>query len=195
MRRLLFLAFFAAAARCLAQDSRPAPRPGIQEYTIDPGALPGALPAAAARCLAQDSRPAARPGIQEYTIDPGALRFERIVLTPIGVAKPVPAELGRLTVLENRARPDGATIELAFVRLKTSASRPGPPVVWLAGGPGGSGTEDTQGPLYPLLRDIAEFSDVIALDQRGMGLSRPRLDCPGRLDLPLDRPMEPGLVL
>jgi pimeloyl-ACP methyl ester carboxylesterase len=100
-----------------------------------------------------------------------------------------------LTVLENRSRPGGATIELAFVRLKTTASRPGPPVVWLAGGPGGSGTEDAQGLLLPLLQDITEFSDVIALDQRGMGLSKPRLDCPGQLDLPLDRPMEPGLVL
>jgi pimeloyl-ACP methyl ester carboxylesterase len=67
--------------------------------------------------------------------------------------------------------------------------------VWLAGGPGGSGTEDAQGPLLPLLLEIARSSDVIALDQRGMGMSRPRLDCPGRLDLPLDRPMEPGLVL
>ena len=100
-----------------------------------------------------------------------------------------------MTVLENRSRPEGATIELAFVRLKTTASRPGTPVVWLAGGPGGSGIEDARGPLLPLLLEIAEFSDVIALDQRGMGMSRPRLDCPGRLDLPLDRPMETGLVL
>ena len=100
-----------------------------------------------------------------------------------------------MTVLENRARPDGATIELAFVRLKTAAARPGPPVVWLAGGPGGSGTQDSKGPLLPLLLEVAEFSDVIALDQRGMGLTRPRLECPGRLDLPLDRPMERGLVL
>ena len=154
MRRLFFLGFFVAAARCLAQDSLPAPRSA-----------------------------------------PGALRFEPITLEPADGSKPLVAELGRLTVLENRSRPEGATIDLAFVRLKTAASRPGPPVVWLAGGPGGSGTEDSQGPLFALLAEIAEFSDVIALDQRGMGLSQPRLDCPGRLDLPLDRPMAPELVL
>lgn len=154
MRRLLLLGFFAAAARCLAQDPLPVPSSA-----------------------------------------PGTLRFQAIRLEPTEGSKPVVAELGRLTVLENRSRPDGATIELAFVRLKTSARRPGPPVVWLAGGPGGSGTEDARGPLFTLLKEISEFSDVIALDQRGMGLSRPRLDCPGRLDLPLDRPMERGLVL
>lgn len=164
MRRLLSFALFAAVAPCLAQDSLPAPRAEIQEYTIDP-----------------------KP--------PGALAFKPITLHPNDGSKSVAAELGRLTVLENRSRPAGATIDLAFVRLKTAAARPGPPVVWLAGGPGGSGTEDAQGPLLPLLLEIAEFSDVIALDQRGMGLSQPRLDCPGRLDLPLDRPMEPGLVL
>ncbi|HZI66253.1 MAG TPA: alpha/beta fold hydrolase, partial [Thermoanaerobaculia bacterium] len=149
---------------------------------------------AAARCLAQDSVPAPRSKIQESTIHT-KLRFQPVMLIPTDGSKPVAAELGRLTVLENRSRPDGATIELAFVRLRTSAARPGPPVVWLAGGPGGSGTEDAQGPLLPLLREIAEFADVIALDQRGMGLSRPRLECPGRLDLPLDRPMERNLVL
>jgi pimeloyl-ACP methyl ester carboxylesterase len=67
--------------------------------------------------------------------------------------------------------------------------------VWLAGGPGGSGSQDAEGPILPLFQAIAEFSDVIALDQRGMGHSEPRLECPGRFDLPLDRPMEHGLVL
>ena len=144
--------------------------------------------AAAFPCLSDDSLPPPRSA-------PGTLVLTPIALNPTDGSKPVVAELGRLTVLENRSRPEGATIELAFVRLKTTASRPGTPVVWLAGGPGGSGIEDARGPLLPLLLEIAEFSDVIALDQRGMGVSRPRLDCPGRLDLPLDRPMETGLVL
>ena len=160
MRRLLFLALFAAVARCFAQESSSPPRPEIQEYTVDP-----------------------------------QLRFQPVALQPQDGSKAVAAELGRLTVLENRSRPGGATIELAFVRLKSTAARPGPPVIWLAGGPGGSGIEDARGPLLALLRDVAEFADVIALDQRGMGLSRPRLDCPGRLDLPLDKPMDAGLVL
>lgn len=128
-------------------------------------------------------------------LPPGHLRVEPYTLRPQGGGAPIAAELGRLTVLESRARPDGATIELAFVRLKTRASRPEPPVVWLAGGPGGSGIEDAEGPILQLFQAITEFSDVVALDQRGMGRSRPRLECPGRFNLPLDRPMERELVL
>ena len=128
-------------------------------------------------------------------VPPGQLRFESIRLTPRDGSPSVAAELGRLTVLENRSRSDGPTIELAFVRFKARASRPGTPVVWLAGGPGGSGSLDAEGPILPLFQTIAEFSDVIALDQRGMGRSEPRLECPGQFDLPLDRPMEQGLVL
>jgi pimeloyl-ACP methyl ester carboxylesterase len=140
---------------------------------------------------AQDS-PASPSSV---TSPPGRLRFEAIRLAPRDGSAPVAAEMGYLTVLENRSRPAGAVIELAFVRLKTPASHPGTPVVWLAGGPGGSGSQDAEGPILPLFQAIAEHSDVIALDQRGMGHSRPRLECPGSFDLPLDRPMERALVL
>lgn len=145
--------------------------------------------AAAATCLAESAppRPPAPP--------PGHLRFEPYTLRPAAGGRPIAAELGRLTVLEDRSRPEGATIELAFLRLKTRASRPEPPVVWLAGGPGGSGIEDAEGPILSLFEAITEFSDVIALDQRGMGRSRPRLECPGRFQLPFDRPMDREIVL
>jgi pimeloyl-ACP methyl ester carboxylesterase len=128
-------------------------------------------------------------------VPPGRLRFEPVKLVPRDGSSAVIAEFGHLTVLENRSRPEGAVIELAFVRLKAKSSHPGTPVVWLAGGPGGSGTQDAEGAILPLFQTIAEFSDVIALDQRGMGLSQPRLDCPGRFDLPLDRPMQQDVVL
>jgi pimeloyl-ACP methyl ester carboxylesterase len=144
----------------------------------------------AATALAQESSP-----FPSTNVPPGRLRFEPIRLAPRDGSSPVAAELGHLTVLENHARPTGPTIELAFVRFKTGAARPSAPVVWLAGGPGGSGSQDAEGPILPLFQKIAEFADVIALDQRGMGLSQPRLLCPGRFDLPLDRPMERELVL
>ncbi|HLN79966.1 MAG TPA: alpha/beta fold hydrolase [Thermoanaerobaculia bacterium] len=128
-------------------------------------------------------------------VPPGRLRFEPVKLVPRDGSSAVIAEFGHLTVLENRSRPYGAVIELAFVRFKAKSSHPGTPVIWLAGGPGGSGTQDAEGAILPLFQTIAEFSDVIALDQRGMGLSAPRLECPGRFDLPLDRPMERNFVL
>jgi len=142
---------------------------------------------AAAICSAQESPPASAV--------PGRIRSTPYMIQPRDGSPRVSAELGWLTVPENHARRSGPAIELAFLRIRTAAPRPGAPVVWLAGGPGCSGTLDAEGPLLPLFLEIAQFADVIALDQRGMGRSQPRLDCPGRFDLPLDRPMDRELVL
>lgn len=43
------------------------------------------------------------------------------------------AELGHLRVPENRHDPHSRTIELAFVRFRSTADHPGPPLVFLAG--------------------------------------------------------------
>ena len=137
--------------------------------------------------LAQESPAAPAP--------PPRIRTTPYLLQPRDGSRAVTAELGWVTVPENHSRLDGPSIELAFIRFRTAAVRPGPPVVWLAGGPGGSGTLDAEGAILPLFLSIAENADVIALDQRGMGRSLPRLDCPGSFDLPLDRPMERNFVL
>ena len=44
--------------------------------------------------------------------------------------------IGKLWVAENRSKNNGRLIQLAFVRLKTTAANPQPPIVFLAGGPG-----------------------------------------------------------
>jgi pimeloyl-ACP methyl ester carboxylesterase len=99
------------------------------------------------------------------------------------------AEIGRLLVPERRSNPDSRLIELAFVRMKSTARQPGPPLVFLAGGPGLSGIDDLRSErLYPWFAALRQVGDVIALDQRGTGLSNPRLDCPAAWDLPLDQP-------
>jgi pimeloyl-ACP methyl ester carboxylesterase len=99
------------------------------------------------------------------------------------------AELGRLTVPENRRDPASAVIELAFIRVKSRASHPGPPLVILAGGPGVAGSEWAHfGSFVPWFEELLGISDVILLDQRGTGLSNPRLDCLERWNLPLDQP-------
>lgn len=96
------------------------------------------------------------------------------------------AELGTLLVPENRSDSQSNLIELAFVRFKSTAKNPGPPIVYLAGGPGGSGTGTATGSRFPLFMALREVGDVIAFDQRGTGMSRPNLGCYERLDLPLD---------
>src|SRR5215831_4071982 len=62
----------------------------------------------------------------------------------------IDAELWRLAVPENRQNPASRLIEIAFVRLKSTAKQPGPPLVFLAGGPGSSGIDAARGPALPL---------------------------------------------
>jgi len=99
------------------------------------------------------------------------------------------AELGRLLVPENRRKADTSLIELAFIRIKSTAAHPGPPLVVLTGGPGVPGSEWARfGSFVPWFQEIQSLCDVILLDQRGTGLSNPRLDCLERWMLPLDQP-------
>jgi pimeloyl-ACP methyl ester carboxylesterase len=101
----------------------------------------------------------------------------------------IQAKLGRLLVPERRSNPGSRLIELAFVRMRSTSQQPGPPLVFLAGGPGLSGIDGLRWDvLYPWFASLRQVGDVIALDQRGTGLANPRLDCLETWDLPLDRP-------
>ena len=84
---------------------------------------------------------------------------------------------GYVTVLEDRAKPDGRTIDLYVVRIR------GPyppqyrdPVIYLAGGPGGSATRRTQW-FLDQGRFLWTARDLLLFDQRGIGRSKPRLEC------------------
>jgi Predicted hydrolases or acyltransferases (alpha/beta hydrolase superfamily) len=91
----------------------------------------------------------------------------------------LPAELGKLWVRENRSGKSNRLIQLTFVRLKSTAASPGSPIVFLAGGPGAPGIGMGRVPVYFRLFDkLREVSDVILLDQRGLGMSSPDLQCP-----------------
>src|SRR5215216_4740521 len=98
----------------------------------------------------------------------------------------VASEFGTLLVRENRSNPQSNLIELAFVRFKSTVKNPGPPIVYLAGGPGGSGIFTAKGSRFPLFMALRDVADVIAFDQRGTGYSKPNLGCFERLSLSLD---------
>lgn len=118
--------------------------------------------ALAAGCLlGADARPARKAG--DLTWRPWTLETSS--------GEKVEAELGTLLVPESRRRPDGRLLELSFVRLKSLSPKPGPPIVYLAGGPGGSGIDAAKGPRHPLFAALRQVADVIALDQRGVGMS------------------------
>lgn len=115
----------------------------------------------------------------------GDLWFEPIQTKVDG--QPYDRELGRLVVRENRNNPKSDLIELAFVRLKSTAEKPGYPVVYLDGGPGSSAINLARVPEYMrAFQKLREVGDVILLDQRGVGRSKPNLMWAAPQSLPLD---------
>ena len=95
-------------------------------------------------------------------------------------------DCGYVSVLEDRGRPDGNVIRLAVARLRASVPSPHPdPVIYLAGGPGAGGPGASGLEQIERFIDDARFiweeRDLILLDQRGVGHSEPRLECPAYL--------------
>jgi pimeloyl-ACP methyl ester carboxylesterase len=122
------------------------------------------------------------PAVPRIELSP--YRFERSGQT-------LESEKGWLIVPESRKTPGRRTIKLAVVRFKATGDKPGPPIVYLAGGPGASGIQDSRDSRFPVFQALREIGDVIAFDQRGTGESEPNLQCsetPPR-SLPLDRPV------
>ena len=96
-------------------------------------------------------------------------------------------ERGHLMVRENRKRPNSNLIELVFVRLKSTSDKPGYPTVYLDGGPGSSATNIASFPEYMrAFQKLREVGDVILLDQRGVGRSKPNLTHRASESLPVD---------
>jgi pimeloyl-ACP methyl ester carboxylesterase len=118
----------------------------------------------------------------------GTVRFDPYPFKASG--RTIPAELGRLTVPERHEHPKGKHIELTFVRFRSTAAHPKAPIVYLAGGPGNSGIDSARGARLPFFLALRQVADVIALDQRGGGLSQPNLDCPQKMEYPLHQPAE-----
>ncbi len=101
---------------------------------------------------------------------------------PVEPASGLLVECGTVAVPEDRSRPDGNLIDLAVARVaSTGAGRVAEPIVWISGGPGDAlldvlaRSADNHGVLTnPLLGS----HDLVFVDQRGIGASRPSLDCP-----------------
>jgi pimeloyl-ACP methyl ester carboxylesterase len=93
-------------------------------------------------------------------------------------------ERGEFEVLERRSDPSSRRIRIGFVRFRSTSSHPGAPIVYLAGGPGGSGIDAAKGPRQPIFLALRALGDVIALDQRGVGISNAIPSC--RTDAALD---------
>ncbi|MEX0593006.1 MAG: alpha/beta fold hydrolase [Nitriliruptoraceae bacterium] len=101
---------------------------------------------------------------------------------PFEVDSPVDVDCGTLTVPESRTGDSDGLVEIAVAVLRTPSADPAAdPVVYLNGGPGGVSlaehwywvTEPGEWRDHPILSD----RDLILVDQRGTGYSRPSLSC------------------
>jgi pimeloyl-ACP methyl ester carboxylesterase len=126
-------------------------------------------------CLAACAARAPRP-LEPAPPAPPSLTLEPHRFTARD-GRAVDAEIGRFAVPENRSARHGRSIQLAFVRFRSTAARPGNPIVYLAGGPGGAGTAAARGRRFDVFQTLRAQADVIAFDQRGTGLSDGLPDC------------------
>jgi pimeloyl-ACP methyl ester carboxylesterase len=104
------------------------------------------------------------------------------------------AVFGIVWVPMNRNDPESPTIRLQFVRILSRAETPLAPIVYLAGGPGGSGTGTLRSERFNALLPLLEVADIVGFDQRGTGASEPAdMVYQATTGYPLDQPGGPAL--
>ena len=98
---------------------------------------------------------------------------------------------GFIEVPENRSQPQSRMIPVQYVRFPATGTIKGNPIIYLSGGPGGSGIQTARYPgfRYPLFMALREHGDVIALDQRGTGASKIVDKCQSGQEVPLTTAM------
>ncbi|MCR9271194.1 MAG: alpha/beta hydrolase [Hyphomonadaceae bacterium] len=109
--------------------------------------------------------------------DPESRSGETAIVFESESGETVNAFEGSLTVPENRNAADSREITLKYVRFPATGDAPGAPIVYLSGGPGGSGIQTAKYQRFPLFMAMREFGDVIAFDQRGTGASNDLPNC------------------
>ena len=100
----------------------------------------------------------------------------------------IQGQWGELVVAENRNDPRSRRIKVIFGRVAGTGRTDGVPTFFLAGGPGASGIGSFAGNAEWLL-PLRRFGDLVLVDQRGTGFSRPRLDCAERWDFSITAPL------
>lgn len=122
--------------------------------------------------------PVAGPGVPG-TFEPAACPF---ALPPDEYVQGKNVDCGYLVVPERRDGPEAPSrtirLAIAIFHPEEGATR-ADPVIYLAGGPGGSVLETLRYALPPTFKAVLESGrDLVLFDQRGVGRSKPALDCP-----------------
>jgi pimeloyl-ACP methyl ester carboxylesterase len=117
------------------------------------------------------------PSATQSTVLP---RFERAVC-PVDVAPGERIDCGVLTVAENRRKADSRAIRLPVMIFRSRAAAPAEdPVLFVPGGPGGSGVAGRKSGRGNILLDDRDF---IVLEPRGARHAQPELECPATSEL------------
>ena len=103
----------------------------------------------------------------------------------------IAAEIGEFQVPENRGKSNSRLLRLKYVRFPATTHSPGSPIIYLAGGPGGSGIETARRERFPMFMALREVADVIAFDQRGTGVSNDIPVCDSGVATPLNQRLTP----
>lgn len=95
---------------------------------------------------------------------------------------------GSLQVPENRRKKHSRSIPVEYLRFPATGAQAGPPIIYLAGGPGGSGIAAVNY-RFGMFMALRRYGDVIALDQRGTGASNILPQCRSSQVIPATVPV------
>ena len=98
-------------------------------------------------------------------------------------------EHGRLLVPSQHGDSASPAIALSFVRKPAKRDFGLPPLVVLAGGPGGAAIRSFETHLFDWVEQISELCDVVTFDQRGCNTALPCLTNPFRIELNWEAPL------
>ena len=114
---------------------------------------------------------------------------EEVITFEANSGETTSAYAGTFSVPEYRGDPSSKSISMRYVRFPSTSERPGHPIVYLSGGPGGSGIGTAKWRRFPLFLAMTAHADVIALDQRGTGESDAPPECRSSQLAPGARPV------
>jgi pimeloyl-ACP methyl ester carboxylesterase len=190
---------FALGAGC---DPAKVQRQGTTPERTDAGSTPAPGPGKDGGASAPDASGTVPTGDAGGGANPGSDAGKPAAFTerPCNF-RPMPARpvrCGVVTVPEARGGASTRTVELAVVIIKSASPTPAPdPLVFLQGGPGGGGVEfivALAGGMGGPMDAVLAKRDVISIDQRGTGRSRPLLDCP-EVNQAAMNPVPPAMMM
>ena len=130
-----------------------------------------------ARCCGRRVAAAALAATALALVPLGSARPADVALRPCTLPGVVEARCGTFRVPENRELPNGRTIALRLAVVPArDAGTSLEPLVYLAGGPGGSAVDGAAG-IVRVFGGLNETHDIVLVDQRGTGGSN-RVVCP-----------------